>query len=149
SSVKFGCGGVADRGRDRRGYVRVEDRGDDVVRADLVRRDHVGQRLRGGDQHVVGDVPALRVEQPAEHAGEGQHVVDLVRVVAAAGGHHRGVLAGRVRVDLGIGVGQGEHDAVGGPGLDVFAGEDVRGGQADEHVGTGQRPGQVARVAVA
>src|SRR5271170_738191 len=113
----------------------MEDRGDDVVRADLVGRDHVGQRLRGGDQHAVGDLPALRVEQPAEHAGEGQHVVDLVRVVAAPGGHHRGVLAGRVRVDLGLGVGQREYDAVASHGLNVFGREDVRGGQADEHVG--------------
>src|ERR1700738_2832470 len=126
----------------------MEHRRDDVVRADLVGRDHVGQRLRGGDQHGVIYGPALRVEQPAEHAGEGQHVVDLVRVVAAAGGHDRGVLAGRVRVDLGLGVVEGEHDAVAGHGLDVLGREDVRGGQADEHVGAAYGAGQVARVPV-
>ena len=58
-------------------------------------------------------MPALRVEQPAEHAREGQHVVDLVGVVAAAGGHHGRILHGRVRVDLGIRVGQREHNGVG------------------------------------
>jgi hypothetical protein len=90
----------------------MEDRGDDVVGADLIRGNHVGQRLRGGDQHRFTDMPALRVEQPTEEAGEGQHVVDLVRVVAAAGGHDGGVLAGRVRADLGLGVGQRESSAV-------------------------------------
>ncbi len=50
------------------------------------------------------------VEQPAEDAGEGQHVVDLVGVVGAAAGDHGGVLLGLGGVDLGVGVGQREDD---------------------------------------
>ena len=50
------------------------------------------------------------VQQAAEDPGERQHVVDLVRVVRAAGGHHGGVLAGHRRVDLGDRVGQREDD---------------------------------------
>ena len=44
----------------------MEHRRDDVVRPDLVRRHHVRESLRGGDQHLVAHVPALRVEEPAE-----------------------------------------------------------------------------------
>src|SRR6185437_13271605 len=109
SSVKLLGGGVPYRHGDRRGHVRMEHRRDDVVRPDLVRRHHVRESLRGGDQHLVAHVPALRVEQATEHPGEGEHVVDLVRVVAAAGGHHGGVLHGRFGIYLGIGVGQREH----------------------------------------
>src|SRR3712207_7317110 len=41
----------------------------------------------------------LRVEQPPEHPGKGQHVVDLVRVVRAPGGDHRSVTTRDPRVD--------------------------------------------------
>jgi hypothetical protein len=41
--VKFGGGGVGDGGGHRGGHVRMEDRGDDVVGADLV----------GGDQETT------------------------------------------------------------------------------------------------
>ena len=52
----------------------------------------------------------LGVEQPAEDAGEGEDVVDLVRVVRAPGGDDGRVPLRLRRVDLGVGVGQREHD---------------------------------------
>ena len=84
------------------------------------------------------------VERAAEDAGEGQHVVDLVREVAAPGGDHRGV-AGAPR-----------RGAISGSGLaraKTIASRRHRGdrrlghraaGHADEDVGAGQRVGQRA-----
>ena len=89
-------------------------------------------------------VPALRVKQAPEHAGERQHVVDLVRVVAAPGRDHRSVLAGRVGVHLGVGVGEREHDRVGSHLLDPLGLQDAGGAHPDEHVGAGEHGVQVA-----
>ena len=61
---------------------------------------------------ALGDPVRLRVEQPAEHAREREHVVDLVGEVRAARADDRRVLGRVVRVDLGPGVGQREHDRV-------------------------------------
>ena len=54
------------------------------------------------------------VQRAAEDAREGEHVVDLVRVVAAAGGHDRDVVPDRLGLDLGRRVGHREHDRVRG-----------------------------------
>ena len=101
----------------------------------------VGDRGRRGEQHLVGDVARLRVEQPAEDAGEREHVVDLVRVVRPAGGDDRGVLLRHARVDLGVGVGQREHDRVGRHRGELGGAEQVRRRHADEDVGADQRVG--------
>ena len=74
-----------------------------------------GDGLGGGHLHVLGDRGGAGVEGAAEDAGEGQHVVDLVREVAAAGGDDRGEALGDLGPDLGVGVGHGEHDRVGRP----------------------------------
>jgi hypothetical protein len=58
---------------------------------------------------------AAGVERAPEDAREGEHVVDLVRVVAAAGGDDRREAVGLLGPDLGVGVGHGEHDRVGRP----------------------------------
>ena len=42
--------------------------------------------MGGGDLHSVVDVAGPGIEGAPEDAGEGQHVVDLVGIVAAAGG---------------------------------------------------------------
>lgn len=68
---------------------------------------------------------ARGVEQPAEHAGENHHVVDLVGVVTAASCHHGGVLGSGFRFDFWVGVGQREDDHAGAADAD----EDVRVGQ--------------------
>ena len=73
--------------------------------------------------HVLGDGGGPGVERAPEDAGEAQHVVDLVREVAAPGGHDRhDVAGGLLGPDLRIGVGQGEHDGVLGHGQDVARG---------------------------
>ena len=90
------------------------------------------------------DVRDAGVDQPAEHAGEDEHVVDLVREVRATRGDDGGVPGRDVRVDLGHRVGHGEHHAVGRHRLDVGLGEDVRRRDAEEHVGAAHRVGQRA-----
>ena len=98
----------------------------------------------------IGHLGGAGVEEAAEDAGEGQHVVDLVGVVGAARGHHGGVLVGLGRVDLRVGVGEGEDDRLGRHGRDPLGVEDARCGHADEDVGVdehlAQRPGRPARV---
>ncbi len=72
------------------GDARVERARHDLVDGQVVggqREDGVG----GGQLHVLGDRRAPASRAPAEHAGEREHVVDLVREVAAAGGDDRGV----------------------------------------------------------
>ena len=139
-----GRGGVADGLGHRRGHPAVEHAGDDVVGAQLVVVHPAGDRPGRGDLHLLGDGVGPGVQRPPEHAREGEHVVDLVGLVAAAGGDHGGVAAGAGRVDLGVGVGQGEHDRVGGHGGDVVRVEDAGAADPDEHVGAGQHLAQRA-----
>ena len=68
--------------------------GGDLVGHVLARQ--LGQRLRGGDLHLHVDGRRAHVERAAEDVGEAEDVVDLVRIVRAAGGHD-GVVADRVR----------------------------------------------------
>ena len=88
------------------------------------------------------------VEGAAEDAGEGEHVVDLVGVVAATGGDDGGDVGDELGPDLGIGVGHGEDDRVLGHRRDVVGGDEVGRGHADEHVGAGERPAERAGEAV-
>ena len=96
----------------------------------------------------IGDRVAGRVEQAAEDAGEGQHVVDLVGQVAAPAGDDGGVL-GRPPTGStsGTGLARAKTIAPVGHGGDVVAGEDVRRGHADEHVGAGEDVAQGAGAA--
>src|SRR3712207_8141554 len=55
--------------------------------------------------HVLGDVPRADVECAAEDPREAQHVVDLVRVVGAAGGDDPRVRPRLLRGHLGRRVG--------------------------------------------
>ena len=95
---------------------------------------------------------ALRVEQPAEDAGEREHVVDLVRVVRSSGRHDGGVPTRHDRVDLRVGVGEREHDRPVRHRGDVVGIDEVGRAHAHEDVGTGQdvlqRTGQAAAVGV-
>ena len=110
---------------------RVERRGDDVVGAEVVadpaigRGDflghrlarQLGQRMGGGDLHLLVDPGRAHVERAAEDEREAEHVVDLVGIVRAAGGDDR-VGARRLglgRGDLGIGIGHGEDDRAAAP----------------------------------
>src|SRR3954447_9241176 len=91
--LRGALGGGSHRGGDGGVHLGMEDAGDDVVRVQLALGDRGGDGLGGGDQQGVGDRVRRGVQQSAEHSGEGQHVVDLVRVVRPPGGHHARVLA--------------------------------------------------------
>ena len=92
SAALRAAGGPAYGVGDRVVHVGVEHARHDVGRVELVVGDHRRQRPRGGQQHRRGDLGRAGVQQPAEDAREGQHVVDLVREVRAAGRDDRGVL---------------------------------------------------------
>ena len=89
---------------------------------------------------------ARHVQRSAEDAGEGQHVVDLVGEVGAAGAHHGGAAGlGLVGHDLGHGVGHGKDDRLVGHGAHHRrAVSAARGRDADEDVGTLHGVGQAA-----
>ncbi len=155
--------GGARHGRRHRGdQARIERGRDQVVLAvaqaqaaigdaDLVR--HLGarqvrDRMGGGDLHLVIDAGRAHVQGAAEDVGEAQHVVDLVRIVRAAGRHDRVGpdlldLLGR---DLGIGIGHREHDRLGRHALDHLGRERPLGRQAEHHVGAGDRIRQRAGI---
>ena len=119
---------LGDRDRHDMDQARIERRGDDVVAAEARPRavigggdlvGHVlarefGERMGGGDLHLHVDRLGAHVERAAEDVGKAEDVVDLVRIVRAAGGDDR-VVARLPRVfgrDLGIGIGHGEDDRV-------------------------------------
>ena len=112
--------------------------------------DHRCDGVSRGDQGRVGDPVGPRIQESAENTWEGQHVVDLIRIVAAAGGNNRGVLGGDDGIDLRIGIGKGENDGVLGHCLDIFASDHVGLAQSDEDIrsleGLGHRPVVLARV---
>ena len=85
--------------------------------------------------HVLGDLGGTDIEGAAEQTGEGQHVVDLVREVAATRGHDGHCTGGLLGTDLRIGVGHREHDRVLGHGQDIGAVDEVRATHTDEHIG--------------
>ena len=91
--------------------------------------------MGGGQLHLVVDAPGAHVEHAAEEAGEAAGVVDLVRIVGAAGGHHADVGAGFLRHDLGRGIGHGEDDGIPVHGLDVLEGDHAGAGEPHEDVG--------------
>ena len=82
---------------------RIERRRDDVIGAEAVRlaaigrgdflghllAGELGERLGGGDLHLLVDRRRPHVERAAEDEGEAEHVVDLVGIVGAAGGDDR------------------------------------------------------------
>ncbi|MCO5595358.1 hypothetical protein L7F22_049400 [Adiantum nelumboides] len=134
--------GAGHRRGDGRCHPRVERAGHDLLRGQLV-GDDVGDGTGRRDLHVVGDAAGVRVQRAAEDPREGQHVVDLVREVAATGRDDRGVPGRDVRVHLGVGVGQREDHALLGHRGQQLLGQ--RGaGEPDEHVRTGQGLGDPA-----
>ncbi len=141
--------------------LRIERLGDQIVGAELeplqvVRPEHrVGDRLfgqvsegpGGGDLHLLGDGTSPDVESPSEDERKAQHVVHLVRVVTATGGHDHVVPCGPsigIR-DLGIGVGEGEDDRVGCHRLHHLLGDRPCHRYPDQRIsafqGVGQSPG--------
>jgi hypothetical protein len=72
-------GGASDGGGDRRSNTAVEDARDDVVGREVVGVDNLGESVRRRKLHLACDPARANVERAAENAGEGEHVVDLVR----------------------------------------------------------------------
>ena len=60
------------RGGDRLGHPAVEDARDDVLLGELLVGNHVGDGVRRGELHLLGDLGRARVERAAEDAGEGR-----------------------------------------------------------------------------
>jgi hypothetical protein len=143
-------GRLGDRGRDPEEHALVEGLRDDVRRpeadrAQAVRFDDAlgdvlarerGERVGGGELHFVVDRVGAHVEGAAEDVRIAEHVVHLVRVVAAARGDDRVGPRGRGELvrDLGIGVGEREDDGPRGHLLQHRAGHEVGGGEPDEKV---------------
>src|SRR5215218_5392917 len=82
----------------------VEDGGDDVVLREVLCRDHVGNRLCGGELHRLVYLTGPDVEGAPEDTWEAKDVVDLVRVVAASGGDDPRLPHGDLGPYLGIGL---------------------------------------------
>ena len=145
-------GRLGDGGGDLDDQARIERHRYDVLRSvaqaaagigavDLVRHvlaRELGQCLGGSDLHRLVDRRGAHVERAAEDVGEAQDVVDLVDVVAAAGGDDR-IAAGCTHVlrrDLRIRIGHREDDRLGGHRLHHFLGDRALDRQAEKHVGT-------------
>ena len=77
------AGRAPDGLRDPAVHVGVEHARHDVGGVQLVVGDHRRQRPGRGEQHRRGDLGRPGVQQPTEHPGERQHVVDLVGEVAS------------------------------------------------------------------
>ena len=94
--------------------------------------------MHGRDLHLDRDGGGAGIQCTAENIGKTQDVVDLVRVVGAAGGHHR-VAAYRLDVfrgDLRVGVGQGKNDRVRRHFLHHGRLEHAAGRQPKKNIGT-------------
>src|SRR5215472_10562552 len=104
--------GPADAVGDGPDHVLVEDAGDDVLFRQVLLGDDVGDGPGGGQLHRLVDLPGSHIQGAAEDAGERQQVVDLVGVVRAPRGQYAAVALGVDGVDLRLGVGHGENDAV-------------------------------------
>src|SRR5690606_22280360 len=110
-----------------------------------------GDGVHTGDLHRLVDAGGAGVQRTAEQVREAQRVVDLVRVVRAAGGDDR-VRAHPARVlrqDLRVRVGQRQDDRLVGHGGDHLRLGDAAGRQAQADVRAGDDLLQGARFGVA
>ena len=154
--------GLRDRRRDAQDQARIERARDQRLRAEGMRlaaigaRHHLGRRLagkagdglHGGGLHLLVDRGRADIERAAEDVGEAQDVVDLVRIVRAAGADHRvgprGL--GLFRHDLRIRIGE-RHDQRARRHLGEQLGlQHAAGREAEEHVGIRDDVGERARV---
>src|SRR5882724_2075234 len=120
--------------RHRLGDLLVEHARNDVLGTELASHHARGDGVGGGQLHLVVDEARPDVEEAAEKAGEAEHVVDLVRVVAPSRGHHPHMAEGFFRLYLGYGIGHGEDDTVPRHALEVPQGQGPGHRQADENV---------------
>jgi hypothetical protein len=151
--------GFRHRWRNIRDQPRIERHRDDVIRPvfrpravggrNLVRYVLTRQRrkrARRSNLHFHVDGAGAHVERAAEDVGETEYVVDLIRIVGAAGRHdgiaaHFGDFLDRY---FRIGIGHGEDDRLVRHRLHHVLGHRAFDRKAEEHVGTGQRFGERA-----
>ncbi len=142
-------------GRHDLDQARIKGLGQDVIRPETQfldaiglqhRRRHLlagqlGQRMHGGNLHLLIEGRGPGIERAAEQKGEAQHVVDLVRVIRASRGHDQILARGHRQIigDLRIGIGHGEHDRALGHGFQHLGRDDVALGEADEYIGADHR----------
>ncbi len=155
-------GGLRDGRGDLHDQARIEWLRDDVLGAErqflagvgagdfivLLGLRQIGDGLDARQLHFLGDARGAGIHGAAEDEGEAQDVVDLVRVVRAAGCDDavgaRGL--GDFGADFRFRVGQGQDQRTVGHGLDHVGGQHAGGGAAQEHVGAVDHVGERARV---
>ena len=137
---------VRDLGRDS----RVERLRDDVTGAEIKVLGRVnpphgirhgllregGQSTHGGDLHLVVDAGRFHVQRPTEDRRKAQHVVDLIRMVRAAGRDDcvGARLDRQVVANLRIRIRQGEHDRAIAHRPEHLWTQHIGLGQADEDI---------------
>ena len=142
--------------------ARIERLGDQVFRAKsellagIGGGDHVallglgqfGNGVHRCNFHLDGDGRGARVERAPEDVWKAQDVVDLIVVVAAAGGHDGVVTHGLdfFGQDFGRGVGQRKDQGLGRHAFHHVWLEHAAGRQAQKHVGPGDHVAQGACV---
>ena len=145
------CRRLGHRWRDLHHQARVKRLGNQVLRPEsqlfagiggshhlaLLGLGQLGDGVHRRDFHLDRDGRGAGIQGATENIGKTQDVVDLVRVVGAAGGHH-GVTAHCLDVfrgDFGIWVGQGKNDGVRCHLLNHGRFEHTTGGQPEKNVG--------------
>ena len=78
-------GGAGDGGGDAGGTRRSMLSGIRIFGVQLFWSDEIGDGVCGRDLHLVVDAAGFDVERAPENAGERERIVDLIRVVTAAG----------------------------------------------------------------
>src|SRR6266508_939415 len=126
--------GLRDGGRNQFDYFPIEHAGNYVIRVQLFPRDDLRYGVGGGQFHLLVDLSRSAVERPAEDAGEGQHVDDLIRIVGTPRGHHAHIRRGLFGHDLRRRVCQRENDRIGGHLFEVRGCDRARSREADEDV---------------
>ena len=107
-----------------------------------------GDLVHAGQLHLFGDLGRAAVQRTTEDVGKAQDVVDLVRIVAAAGGDDavRPHLLGQFGPDLGLGVGQRQDDRLRSHRPDHVCGQHASRRTPQENVGVLHHVGQRLRV---
>src|SRR6266508_570001 len=105
-------GGLANGLGDLERNTFVEDAGDDVLLVQLLGRDNGGERLGGRELHRFVNRARLAIERAPHDPGECEHVVDLVRIIRAAGRDDAGEAGDLLGQHLGCGVRHREDDCV-------------------------------------
>src|SRR5699024_4644505 len=123
--------------------------GEDVVGIQLLGGDDVSDSIGSSGLHLIVDVAGTHIQSAAEHAREGQNIVDLVGIVAAAGADNgSAALLGLFGIDLRHRVGAGKDHGVLVHGSHHLGGEHARSRQAQEHIGALDHIGQSALLLV-